>query len=61
MGNCDMLHTLYTDACFPPCVKGECTGPDICSCHTGWTGEACNEGTLKVRACVLYNIVVAKK
>ena len=38
----------YTAACFPPCEHGNCTGPDTCKCLPGWTGEACDEGMLKV-------------
>lgn len=24
------------------CVNGECTGPNQCTCHNGWTGSSCD-------------------
>ncbi|XP_043939965.1 delta and Notch-like epidermal growth factor-related receptor isoform X2 [Protopterus annectens] len=27
--------------CSPPCENGECVGPGMCACYTGWTGRTC--------------------
>ncbi|CDW86507.1 keratin-associated protein 10- [Stylonychia lemnae] len=33
-----------TPVCQPPCVHGECVGPNNCKCQSGWQGITCSEG-----------------
>eukprot|EP00347_Sterkiella_histriomuscorum_P007352 403349276 len=36
-----------TPVCTPPCVNGECVGPNNCYCKPGWSGQTCSEGICK--------------
>ena len=29
--------------CNPDCDQGDCTAPDECTCHKGWTGSICDQ------------------
>ena len=42
-----MNYVIFNSAiCSQGCFHGSCTSPGYCSCDSGWTGTACNEGTL---------------
>ena len=37
------LYLIYTAICdMPECRHGDCTEPDVCDCHDGWDGAACD-------------------
>ena len=41
------IHSNYMHAavCNQPCVNGgSCSGPNVCECPPGWTGDRCHTG-----------------
>ncbi|XP_059178849.1 uncharacterized protein LOC131957990 [Physella acuta] len=46
--NCDVV------TCSPACAHGKCTGPDTCTCDTGWTASACDEEKKVINSSLRY-------
>ena len=37
------LLRFHLAICTTPCVNGNCTSPQTCTCQSGWTGSLCNQ------------------
>ena len=35
---------FVTGICTTGCIHGDCVEPDVCQCHSGWTGYRCDQG-----------------
>ena len=40
--------THVSAVCTPSCVNGRCTGPNTCSCNSGWGGDVCDARKHKI-------------
>ena len=40
--------------CNPDCDNGDCTAPDNCTCHEGWTGSICNQRKYQTYMYILH-------